>query len=168
MFDTTLYSFPSSNQPQKGTWSQASLDAEVWATAKCGSTDSTANWLIMFYYHDLIGWLFKNYDDWRKSRELLFYDWPCYSCMELPIGKIQRFDKLSVYWYNPQYNPAVGFDTLVSLFCAMVDNSCRVPILHPLPRGTHSKESPTVTGGSTHCSLPFLLFRHKDASNDIT
>ena len=69
-------------------------------------------------------------------------------CMELPIGKIQRFDKLSVYWYNLQYISAVGFDTLVSLFCVMIDNSCRVPILHPLSRGKHSKESPTVTGGS--------------------
>ena len=65
--------------------------------------------------------------------------------LELPIGKIQRFDKLSVYQYDRLGTSTVGFEILVSLSCVMVGYSGRVPIYQSQSRGKHSKESRTVT-----------------------
>jgi hypothetical protein len=65
--------------------------------------------------------------------------------LELPIGKIQGFDKPSVYQYDLLGTSTVGFETLVSLSCVMVGYSGRVPIYQSQSRGKHSKESRTVT-----------------------
>ncbi len=68
-------------------------------------------------------------------------------CMELPVGKIQEIDKLSVYQYNKLYTSTVGFDLSVSLLC---DGRLQWSSSHLSPffyLDKHSKESLTVTGG---------------------
>jgi hypothetical protein len=75
-------------------------------------------------------------------------------CMELPIGKKSK-ELISFLYTSTIYGIFQRLALkLWSLSCAMVDHSCRAPILHPLSKGKHSTESPTDTLGFYNLQHP--------------